>query len=164
MKSKASRSSHAQLQAMGNEWPDFIGKRGGDGLIAWRGVLRPRAMPYAICVLWWPGKIDRPYVMVIDPPIAPPEGKTYAQIPHLMYNADKPELSGLCLFDPEGKEWTPADLIAETTMRWASEWLHYYELWHMCGEWLAPGVGPESVASLTRSEADAIEEAAAHVH
>ena len=57
-----------------------------------------------------------------------------------------------------------ADLIADTTIPWAAEWLHYYELWHMTGEWLAQGVGPESVASLTLSEAQAIEEAAAHVH
>lgn len=164
MKNEAFRSSHAQLQAMAIKWPDFTGKRGGDGLIAWRGVLRPRAKPYAISVLWWPRKIDRPYVMVLNPPIKPREGKGYPDIPHLMYNAEKPELSGLCLFDPDGDEWTPADLIAETTIRWASEWLHYYELWHMCGEWLAPGVGPESVASLAPAEANAIEEAVAHVH
>ncbi len=34
----------------------------------------------------------------------------------------------------------------------------------MWGEWLAPGVGPEPVASLTIAEADAIEEAVSHVH
>lgn len=164
MKNKPFRSSQAQLQAMAAEWPDFSGKRGGDGLITWYGALRPRGKPYTIGVLWWPGKIDRPYVMVLDPLIEPPEGKSYAEIPHLMFNGEKPELSGLCLFDPDGNEWTPADLIAETTIRWASEWLHYYELWHMCGEWLAPGVGPESVASLTLAEADAIEEAVSHVH
>jgi hypothetical protein len=102
--------------------------------------------------------------MVADPEICTRDGLTYADIPHLMFNAEDPVLSGLCLFDPAGKEWTPADLIADTTIPWAAEWLHYYELWHVTGEWLASGVGPESVASLSRGEARAIEEAAAHVH
>lgn len=158
------RSSHAQIKAMRDAWPDFAGTRKGDGLIHWSGRVRPRAKPYLLSVLWWPGRIDRPYVMVVDPPIQPREPGAYDGIPHLMFNADNPEASGLCLFDPEGKEWTPADLIADTTIQWASEWLHYYELWHVTGEWLAPSVGPESVASLTFAEAQAIEEAAANVH
>lgn len=164
MKSESFRSSHAQIRAMQVAWPEFEVTKRGDGLVAWQGVIRPRAKPYIVRVLWWPGKIDRPYAMILNPEIEPREGGTYAEIPHLMFNAEEPTLSGLCLFDPDGKEWTPADLIADTTIQWVSEWLHYYELWHVYDEWLAPGVGPESVASLTRAEAEAIEEAAFHVH
>src|SRR3546814_13982497 len=91
-------------------------------------MLKPRAQAYAVNILWWPEKIDRPYVMITDPPIEPRPGGTYDQIPHLMFDSDNPIKSGLCLFDPDGREWSDADLIAETTVKWASEWLHYYEL------------------------------------
>lgn len=158
------RSTHAQVKAMRAAWPDFTAIKSGNGLVVWHGRIRPRGKSYVLRVFWWPGKIDRPYTIVADPEIKPREGGTYGEIPHLMFNPEDPAISGLCLFDPAGKEWTPADLIADTTIPWASEWLHYYELWQVTGEWLAPGVGPESVASLTRIEAQAIEEAAAHVH
>src|SRR3546814_5456043 len=93
---------------------------------------------------------DLPYVMITDPPIEPRPGGTYDQIPHLMFDSDNPIKSGLCLFDPDGREWSDADLIAETTVKWASEWLHYYELWHLTGEWLGPSVGYESDRKSTR--------------
>jgi hypothetical protein len=57
---------------------------------------------------------------------------------------------------PAGREWTPADLLAETTIPWAAEWLHFYELWHLCGEWLGPGVGHESIGHLRAEEACAL--------
>jgi hypothetical protein len=63
-----------------------------------------------------------------------------------MFNSKDPELSGLCLFDPEGREWSNKLLIADTTMRWVAEWLMYYELWHFDGIWRGGGVGPESIA------------------
>ncbi|MDE1568249.1 hypothetical protein [Aquabacter sediminis] len=105
-----------------------------------------------------------PYVMVDDPPLTPRPDSTFDAIPHLIFHAEEPTRSGLCLFDPEGREWTPADLIAETTIWWAAEWLAYYELWHMTGEWLAPGVGYESVARMHAAEALTVKEVLADVH
>jgi hypothetical protein len=92
-------------------------------------------------------------VIVADPLIAPRAGLDFADIPHLLFNAKEPPRSGLCLFDPAGREWTPADLIADTTIYWTTEWLTYYELWHLTGEWLAPGVGHESIGQLRAEEA-----------
>lgn len=158
------RSTHAQMEAMRRLWPKLEGRRLDNGLVVWRGPLKPRAQTYAVSILWWPGRIDRPYAMIISPPIEPRPGGTYEQIPHLMFDSDTPERSGLCLFDPEGREWTDADLIAETTVKWASEWLHYYELWHVTGEWLGLSVGYESVAQMSAVEADSIREAVADVH
>ena len=57
-----------------------------------------------------------------------------------------------------------AALISETTVKWASEWLHYYELWHLTGEWLAPSVGYESVAQMNAIEAESIRAVVADVH
>ena len=128
------------------------------------GRSRPKARVYAVSILWKPGAMSLPYVMVNDPALEPRPDGTFAEIPHLIFYAEKPEQSGLCLFDPAGEEWSPADLIAETTIYWAAEWLAYYELWHLTGEWLAPGVGYESVARMHAAEARTVKEMLADVH
>jgi hypothetical protein len=110
------RSPAAQLQAMAAQWPDFAGERLGDGMLIWRGPLRPKAKLYEIFVAWRPGAMALPYVMVIDPPLRPRSGTAFPEIPHLIYYSDEPTKSGLCLFDPDGQEWSPARLIAETTI------------------------------------------------
>lgn len=158
------RSPDAQLKAMAAQWPDFTGKRLADGTLIWIGPLRPKARPYVVSVIWKPGAMSLPYVMVDDPQLKPRPSGTFAEIPHLIFTADNPEQSGLCLFDPDGREWTPADLIADTTIWWAAEWLAYYELWHMTGTWLAPGVGYESVARMHAAEARTVKEVLANVH
>ena len=150
------RSSHAQLAAMRRDWPGFFGSRLGDGTTVWIGHLQPQAQPYEIEVFWNPKVLDRPYVVVAEPTIEPRHGLAFEDIPHLMFHAKEPTRSGLCLFDSEGREWTPADLIAETTIVWTAEWLTYYELWHLTGEWLAPGVGNESIGRLRAEQARAL--------
>ena len=158
------RSPNAQLNAMRRLWPDFEGGKLADGALWWRGPLRPKAQFYVVSLFWKPDAMSLPYVMVDDPPLAPRSNGTFAEIPHLIYFPEKPMRSGLWLFDPEGREWTPADLIADTTIYWAAEWLAYYELWHMTGEWLAPGVGYESVAHMDAAEAGTVKEILADVH
>lgn len=105
-----------------------------------------------------------PYVVVRDPTIRPREGGSFDEVPHLLFYKEDPERSGLCLFDPEGREWSPADLIADTTVPWASEWLLYYELWHLTGEWLAPSVGYESIARMNAAESRVVKEMLENVH
>lgn len=158
------RSPAAQLTAMRRQWPDLAGRRMGDGTLVWRGPLRPKAQLYTIFICWQPLAMSLPYVIVDDPPLRPRSDGAFEEIPHLIYYADKPAQSGLCLFDPQGGEWSAADLIADTTVFWTAEWLTYYELWHMTGEWLAPGVGYESVAQMMRAEADAVKAVLEDVH
>lgn len=158
------RTAHAQLQAMQKLWPDFIGRRLPDGMLVWRGPLRPKVKVYQVAVLWKAGEMDRPYVFLHDPALAPRPGGTFEEVPHLIFNEDKPEQSGLCLFDPDGNEWNEGHLIAETTIYWAAEWLAYYELWHLTGQWLGPSVGYESVAHIKAAEASLINESLADVH
>jgi hypothetical protein len=158
------RSPDAQLTAMRRQWPDFEGRRLGDGTLAWQGPLRPKARLYTVFICWHPVTMSLPYVIVDDPLLRPRPGGSFAEIPHLIYYAEKPEQSGLCLFDPEGREWSPAALIADTTVLWTAEWLTYYELWHMTGEWLAPGVGYESVARMMRADGEAVKAVLDYVH
>ncbi|MCZ8164051.1 MAG: hypothetical protein O9336_18745 [Microcystis sp. LE19-98.1E] len=157
--SSPARSSHAQIEAMRRVRPDFFSHREGDGCLLWVGDVQPRQRIYRISIIWWPGRIDRPHVQVRDPKIRPRAGASFEDIPHLIFNSDEPALSGLCLFDPEGREWSPADLIADTTVPWACEWLHYYELWHMTGEWRGPSVGYHTISEMREAEATAIREA-----
>lgn len=150
------RSPHAQIQAMRKHWPSFIGHKFGDGTIFWVGQLQPQAQPYVVEVYLNLKLFDRPYVIIGEPAIRPRAGLEFADIPHLLFNDKEPTRSGLCLFDPQGRRWTPADLIAETTIDWTIEWLLYYELWHLTGEWLAPGAGQESVGRMRAEQARAL--------
>ena len=164
MKISGARSPDAQLRAMATQWPDFEGRKLEDGTLTWRGPLRPKAQFYEIGLFWKPGAMSLPYVMVFEPSLQPRPGGTFAEIPHLIFDANDPTHSGLCLFDPKGGEWSAARLIAETTIDWTAEWLAYYELWHLTGEWLALGVGYESVARMHEADARVIREVKADVY
>jgi hypothetical protein len=48
----------------------------------------------------------------------------------------------LCLHLPG--EWSPNMYIARTTVPWTSEWLLYYELWLITGNWEGGGHGEPS--------------------
>lgn len=146
------RSLNAQRMRMSKRWPGFEFGRLKQGLVIWRGHLRPKSKVYEIAVFWHPTDGSAPYVMILDPVLKPRPGLAFDEIPHLNFRSDAPEESGLCLFDPDGKEWDPSQAIADTTIPWASEWLLYYELWHLFGEWLGPSApGPESAAEMRRA-------------
>jgi hypothetical protein len=138
---------------MKGRWPEFEIKHVWDGCITWVGQLRGFQRPYQVGVIWNMGTKQAPYVYLIDPPLVPRAGATYEDIPHLMFDGENPASSGLCLYDPEGNEWSDHMLIADTTLPWAARWLYYYELWHYDGKWRGGGVGPESVA---RARAEAL--------
>lgn len=158
------RSPAAQLRAMESQWPEFSGRKAADGTLIWIGPLRPKAKLYIVLVIWNPATQSLPYVFVREPKLQPRAGGDFEQIPHLIFDSTSPEESALCLFDPDGREWTPSDLIADTTIRWASEWLLYYELWHLFGEWLGSGIGYESVAEQRLEEARSSRAVAGDVH
>jgi len=162
--SEARRSPAAQLRAMEESWPEFRGQKMGDGTLVWIGPLRPKAQMYIVLVIWNPAAQSLPYVFVREPKLKPRESGSFEEIPHLIFDAYNPEQSALCLFDPEGREWTPADLIADTTLVWASEWLLYYELWHTLGEWIGSGIGYVSAADRRLEEARALHAVTTDVH
>jgi hypothetical protein len=58
-----------------------------------------------------------------------------SELPHVYSTSDQ----RLCLFYPDGKEWTPADLFTETIIPWAHEWLFHYETWVGSGHWKGGG-------------------------
>lgn len=141
------RSPHAQLTRMRGLWPDFVPEVDKE-IIIWTGTLRPFQAEWRIRVLWFWRTDERPYVQLLDPPLRPREGTEYADIPHLIYFAKDPALSALCLYDPDGGQWDPRMLIADTTIPWAADWLKFYEFWLYDGIWRGKSVGPESAAKI----------------
>lgn len=92
-----------------------------------------------------------PIVFILDPKITPRPGSDFVNLPHLLYNAEQPDDSGLCLFDPGERQWDGSKLIADTIVPWASEWLHHYEFWQIDGVWRgANAPGPISVGEMIR--------------
>jgi len=151
MKRTKPRSLGAQVDRMRGRWPEFNYRMTADGFAIWQGVVQPYQAEYEIGLFWAPASSLKPWVWLIDPGLVPRPGCTYEQIPHLLYNDERPELSGLCLFDPDGAEWSNCDLIADTTIPWAVEWLQHYEFWHFDGIWRGKSIGPESVAEIRAS-------------
>lgn len=137
-------SPDQQINRMSDRWPDFDCRIDPQENIWWSGHLRGWQRVYKVGVFW--DKVDRPYVFLIDPPLVPREGGEFDAIPHLIYRGSDPAGSGLCLYDPDGREWSTFNLIADTTIPWAMEWLYYYELWLYDGVWRGGGVGAESIA------------------
>lgn len=57
------------------------------------------------------------------------------KLPHV-YNSEEQQL---CLYSPSKKEWRSTQYIINTIIPWASEWLYYYELWLIDGNWYGGG-------------------------
>lgn len=136
---------------MSARWPELrVRLTNGDRYLVWSGPLRGFQMNYQVAVLWDYQNLGiAPYVFIDEPKIRPRDGGTFEDIPHLQFDSANPENSALCLFDPAGREWDATLLIADTTVPWASEWLHHYECWHLDGIWRgANAPGPISVSEI----------------
>lgn len=140
------RSAGSQIDRMTHRWPELELFLSNNGWLKWQGPIRGFQLDYRVAVLWKPESELPPYVMLVDPPLRPRIDGDYGSIPHLWFDKDDPERSGLCLFDPEKREWDTKNLIADTTIPWAARWLLYYELWLVDGIWRGTGRAPTATA------------------
>lgn len=74
-----------------------------------------------------------PRVNILEPELIAPEGK---KLPHT-YPGKR-----LCLYYPGIGDWRGDMLLAETIVPWISEWLYFYEIWIVSGEWYGGGIHP----------------------
>jgi hypothetical protein len=110
----------------------------------WRGPLKPLFMSFEVEIAYGvPPVIElidprrqQPRVTVLSPRLRRRRASTEGVLPHVYWDGDQPIL---CLFDPDGNEWTPMDRLSETTVRWAIDWLACYEGWRATGEWTGGG-------------------------
>lgn len=122
---------HRQLRNLKAAYPE-VRPSYKRGLMSWSGWLQPTEMSerYRV-VISWDGVSYRPRVRVIAPAL---RTRGDEPLPHVFSDGS------VCLHMPD--EWSPDDLISETIIPWASEWLLHYELWLVTGEWTGGGHEP----------------------
>ena len=80
---------------------------------------------------------NRPDVYVVRPQQLP----RYDGLNHLehVYNT---KTQKLCLYHPNFDKWNYSKPLVKTIIPWAAEWLMYYEIWLVTGEWEGGGIHP----------------------
>lgn len=146
-----SLSIDRQIEAMAKIWPAFrvVGRQGA--WAAWRGPVRPLLQTFFVEIQYRaPLVVERinlrvlqPRVRVLAPALRPRRGNAEGMLPHVYYGSDG-DVS-LCMLDPDAGEWSPSDLLAETTVPWITDWLAAYEGWRATGVWTASGRHVEPV-------------------
>ena len=101
--------------------------------LVWQGDLMPTVLSQAYTVRLSYKLAKSPQVNVLKPELTIPEGK---RPPHT-YSGKR-----LCLYYPGIGDWRGDMLLAETIVPWISEWLYYYEIWLVTGEWYGGGIHP----------------------
>jgi hypothetical protein len=104
------------------------------GRLSWRIALQPTpiSIAYTVVVDYQLGR--NPHIYVSDPQLVT---RPDERLPHT-FTKD----GSLCLYYDE---FLPSrDLIADTLVPWASEWLLHYELWLATGEWCGGGIDHRS--------------------
>lgn len=106
--------------------------------LVWNGRVRPQASsrPYTLQIdHTFERGLGLPKVRVVAPRLKLAVGMK--KLPHVYSPGDI-----LCLFQPAYKEWTEQEMMSETILPWAVEWLCFYEMWLVTGEWLGGGEHP----------------------
>jgi hypothetical protein len=139
-----------QITAMSARWPSFavVAKEGRR--VIWDGTLDPIQRRYHVRIGYQaPLAIERfsilnvqPRVQVLSPRLERHPGFEEGPTPHVYLNKSDETLPFLCLFDPYSGEWSPGDLIADTTVPWTARYLYFYEGWLVTGKWLGGGRHP----------------------
>lgn len=120
----------ARMRAM---FPQFKTAQKKGSMIV-EGKLRPtaRSREYSFKLSYVLG--HNPDIAITDPPLE--RNFKGEQVPHVY------ERLRLCLFRPKYNEFTSSMYLSDTVIGWISLWLYFYELWHVCGEWLGGGEHP----------------------
>ena len=88
---------------------------------------------------------------VIEPPVlVKPEGEE--KLPHV-FDTKKQQI---CLHYGPFREWDSTMFLALKIVPWAAEWLLFYELWVITGEWLGEGVEHSPQAPFTKVSSENI--------
>lgn len=134
-----------QIKAMREKWPAFKVVSRSERSASWRGSLRPNFMTFEIGMTYVVPLVietinplrQQPLVKVLKPVLQKRYGDTEGDLPHVYW--DDPVFPSLCLFDHEARQWSPCDLLADTTVPWTIDWLACYEGWRATGKWTGGG-------------------------
>jgi hypothetical protein len=156
-----------QIAEMAENWPDWQVHKIDDRRAIWAGSLTPNARTYRLHIYYKPPllleyrvlKAIQPLVVVDRPKLQRMSNNPEGPIPHVYWpdgDTDAPD-PYLCLFDLDGREWSPTDSVAVTTVPWAGLWLNWYEGWLLTGKWLgsARHAAPEDADEPKQREREA---------
>ena len=124
-------SAQSQYERLKTSFPDLVQEELSDTKFSVVIKLRPDVFSkeYDVRVLFETGRVS---VYVIgELKIA----SNRTKLPHVYSN----ELKHICLYGKEGESWSSEKSIVSTIVPWASEWLYYYELWLIDGQWHGGG-------------------------
>lgn len=113
--------------------------------MTWIGAISPTPISskYIIKIDYMERK--SPKIFILEPTLEVYQDRS---LPHV-YDQKKQRL---CLYLPRSGEWDSTMNLAFTVIPWVSEWLLFYELWLVTGEWLGGGIHPESSKKEEASE------------
>jgi hypothetical protein len=127
-----------QIASMRATWPQFKVRSRSDEMVTWVGPVEAEFQTFTVEIKYAQG--DRfPWVRVLRPALRERPDFRDGPLPHVYWRNNKPFL---CLCDPEQDDWNAAMAISQTTVKWVSEWLYFYEIWSMTGNWLGGGRHP----------------------
>jgi hypothetical protein len=134
-----------QIVTMAADYPMLKVVERTPHIAIWRGPLKPLFMTFEVEIAYRvPTVIElidprrqQPQVRVLRPPLRYRKTGEEGPLPHVYWDRDDQPI--LCLFDPDGSQWTPMDLLTETTVKWTIDWLVCYEGWRATGEWTGGG-------------------------
>lgn len=141
------KSIQQQIKAMTFQWPDFKLTEQVDQSATWEGILAPDKREHLVRVRYripvvledYSLRDVQPKVQVLKPKLERHLDYEEGPIPHVYRSEIDPSLPYLCLFSPSLREWSMDDLIADTTIFWANEWLYFYEGWLVTKKWRGGG-------------------------
>jgi len=125
----------AQISILAKYYPNGVVKSQTLRRLVWENdiIPTPNSTTYRIRIDYTINQ--KPNVYVIDPSVlARPEGKD--KLKHV-YDTEKQQL---CLYYAPFGEWDSTMFLAHKIVPWAAEWLLFYELWLITGEWLGEGI------------------------
>jgi hypothetical protein len=142
-----------QIQAMTFQWPRFKVVERLEHSATWEGVLAPDTRKHLVRVAYRVPQLlenislldAQPRVQVIDPLLERHADYEHGPIPHVYVSKLHPSKPYLCLFSPSRQERGTEDLIADTTVFWAWEWLYFYEGWLVTKKWRGGGQHPQPI-------------------
>lgn len=157
-----------QITDMAAVFPGWSCKRLTRRTAVWTGPLQPHQTPYTVRIeytepLLPEGRSDlflQPLVEVLKAPLKRRFGNPEGALPHVYFAHPRTDRRGpfLCLFDDQAEQWTPDDLISNTTVPWASNWLSCYESWLLTGKWFGTGKHIQTDTSGRSARAEILEQ------
>jgi hypothetical protein len=130
-----------EIEAMRTHFPSLRLIVNHPGITIWEGDIQPLSTSYKIRVTDQRGVDDGEMIIPFEfrqvtvkaPQLTRRVNDPSRPIPHLYGPDDDPRGACLCLFYPDGDEWTRYMLLAESVLPWTAEWLFYYEMWPPTG-------------------------------